>query len=239
MEFSNRWANSEGVKVHYLESEDYDNQLTPLVYVPGALNYAEQSVELMQEFKQRKTISMSLRGRGKSDAPVTGYSFIDHVKDIDAVILHSQVKEYCLMAYSMGVPYAIKHAVNSPYLKGIIICDYPAKYPSIPESWTERVLNLSYIKKEKKHVVEGIQKASTKMELYSELKLIGVPVLIIKGGTTKGSLLSDIETEQYKINLQDVFVVELGESGHELWKPNREEFLHIIKDFLYKLDSSY
>lgn len=237
MEFIDRWANSEGVKVHYLESEDYDNQLTPLVYVPGALNYAEQSVELMQEFKQRKTISMSLRGRGKSDAPITGYSFIDHVKDIDAVILHSKVKEYCLMAYSMGVPYCIKHASKSPYLKGIIICDYPAKYPSIPESWTERVHSRSYMKKEMNHVVEGIQKASTNIELYNDLKLIGVPVLIIKGGT-EDSLLSDIETEKYKINLQDVFVVELRESGHELWEPNREGFFHIIKDFLYKLDSS-
>lgn len=238
MEFIDRWANSESVKVHYLESEDYDNHLTPLVYVPGSLNYAEQAVDLIQEFKHRKTISLSLRGRGKSDAPVTGYSFIDHVKDIDAVILQSEVKEYCLMAYSMGVPYAIKHASNSPYIKGIIICDYPAKYPSIPESWTERVLSRSYIKKEMKHVVEGIQKASVNIELYNELKLIGVPVLIIKGGT-KDSLLSDIETEKYKINLQNVTVVELGKSGHELWEPNREEFLHIIKDFLYKLDSSY
>ncbi len=76
MEFINRWANSEGVKIHYLESKDCDNKLTPIVYVPGALNYAEQSVELMQEFKRRKTISLSLRGRGKSDAPLTGYSFL-------------------------------------------------------------------------------------------------------------------------------------------------------------------
>lgn len=237
MGFTDKWANSEMVKIHYLDNTNYNIQLTPLVYVPGALNYAEQSVEIMQEFNPRRSISMSLRGRGKSDAPTLGYSFVDHVKDIEAVIVHSQVKGYCLLAYSMGVPYAIKIASESPDLKGLVLCDYPAKFPYIPESWSERVLSRNYINKEKKHVVEGIQKESTTIDLYNELKLIGVPVLIIKGGT-EDSLLSDIETERYKLNLQDVTVFELGDSGHELWEPNREKFLQVIKDFLHKLDSS-
>lgn len=63
---------------------------------------------------------MSLRGLGKSDSPINGFTLNDHVQDINAVILHSQVKNYCLMAYSMGVPYPIKYASTNSNLKGLI-----------------------------------------------------------------------------------------------------------------------
>ncbi|WP_223701757.1 alpha/beta fold hydrolase [Sutcliffiella deserti] len=236
MDFSNKWANSEEAKIHYLQSTNYNKLLTPLVYVPGALNYAEQSTDLLRELEPRGIISMSLRGRGNSESPASGYSFEHHVKDIHSVILQSKVREYCLMSYSMGVPYSIKFASSHSDIKGLIICDYPAKYPAIPKAWSERILSRSYIKKEMKHVVEGIQKESKPIDLYGELSTINVPVLIIKGGT-EGSLLKDSEAERYRENLQNVEVVELMDSGHELWEPNKDDFLQIIKGFLRKLDS--
>ncbi|ALC90744.1 hypothetical protein AM500_13820 [Bacillus sp. FJAT-18017] len=233
--FADKWIRSKEVKLHYLESSLDDNHLTPLVYVPGALNFAEQSVALLQEFKPRKCISMSLRGRGKSDAPATGYSFYDHVHDIESVVMDSQVHEYCVMAYSMGVPYAIEYASRTRGLKGLILCDYPAAYPSIPKSWAERVLSRSYINQEMEHVVKGIQRESAAINLDQNLTRIEVPVLIIKGGTTK-SLLTEEETERYKMILKNVRVVELAEAGHALWEPNRDLFLNVIKDFLKTLD---
>ncbi|WP_043933212.1 alpha/beta fold hydrolase [Bacillus sp. EB01] len=235
MEFADRWTRSKEVKLHYLESSRYDGRLTPLVYVPGALNHAEQAVELLEEFKPRKWISMSLRGRGKSDAPISGYSFYNHVHDIESVVMDSKVHEYCLMAYSMGVPYAIEYAAGTPGLKGLILCDYPAAYPFIPKSWAERVLSRSYINQEMVHVVKGIQRESAAINLDQNLTRIEVPVLIIKGGTTE-SLLTEAETDKYKKLLPNVRAVELAEAGHELWEPNRDVFLNVIKDFLHTLD---
>jgi pimeloyl-ACP methyl ester carboxylesterase len=235
LHFVDRWANSENVKIHYLESADYDNTLTPLVYVPGALNFAEQTTGLLGNLASRKCITMSLRGRGSSDAPKTGYSFDDHIKDLQSVISSCKVTDYCLMAYSMGVPYAIKFASQMSNIKGLIICDYPAKYPSIPDTWAERILSRGYIDKDREHVVKGIQKESREIDLYSELSLIKVPVLIIKGGT-EGSLLREIEVEKYKNNLNNVNIIEFVNSGHELWEPDVNKFLHVIKEFLEKLD---
>lgn len=54
MDFTNRFASSKEVKIHYIESEIIDNQLTPLVYVPGALNYAEQSMNCFKNSNQEK-----------------------------------------------------------------------------------------------------------------------------------------------------------------------------------------
>ena len=238
MTLVDKWANVEEVKIHYLTSLDYDKALTPLVYVPGALNYAEQSVELMNHFNKRRCITMSLRGRGKSDAPINGYSLNEHVQDINAVILHSQVRNYCLMAYSMGVPYAIKFASTNPNLKGLIICDYPAKYPLIPETWAEGVISNGLIDKEKKYVVEGIQNESSQIDLQNELSLINVPVLIIKGGA-EGSLLKDVEVKKYKDKLSNVTITNISNSGHNLFEPDIREFLKIVQQFLRKLDTSY
>ena len=237
MTLVDKWANVEKVKIHYLASSDYDKNLIPLVYVPGALNYAEQSIELMNHFKGRRCITMSLRGRGNSDAPSNSYSLNDHVQDINAVVLQSKVKNYCLMAYSMGVPYAIKFASTNPNLKGLIICDYPAKYPLIPETWTEGIISNGLIDKEKKYVVEGIQKESRQIDLQNELSLINVPVLIIKGGV-KGSLLKDVEVEKYKDNLSNVTITNIFDSGHNLFEPDISVFLKIVQQFLRKLDTS-
>lgn len=235
MKLTDKWAKSGDVSIHYLENNSNNHQLTPLVYVPGALNYAEQSVELLQELGPRSWVSMSLRGRGRSDAPLLAYTLKDHVHDIESVIVHSQLQDYFIMAYSMGVPYAIQFAAKSSGIKGLILCDYPAKYPAIPKIWAERILSRGYVQKEKEHAVKGIQRDSENVDLYDELTIINVPVLVIKGGTEE-SLLSETEVEKYKKNLQNVKIVELPESGHELWEPNRDKFIEVIKEFLAGLD---
>lgn len=235
MKLIDKWAKSGDVSIHYLENNSISPQSTPLVYVPGALNYAEQSVELLQEFEPRRWFSMSLRGRGKSAAPDSGYTLDDHVRDIEAVIVHSQLQGYCILAYSMGVPYAIQFAAKSPGIKGLILCDYPAKYPAIPKVWAERILSRGYVQKEKEHAVKGIQRDSENINLYDELTKISVPVLVIKGGTEE-SLLNKAEVKQYKKNLQNIKIVELAESGHELWEPDRDKFIEVIKEYLAGLD---
>lgn len=235
MYWTDRWAESDKVKLHYMETAIFDDMMTPLVYVPGALNYAEQATNLLGHFEQRRRISMSLRGRGKSDAPLSGYSFKNHSDDIAAVINRSGVEDYCLMAYSMGVSYAIDFAADKPNIKGIILCDYPARYPAIPESWTKRVQSNGFIEESKFHVVEAVQKESGSIELQQQLARIDMPVLIIRGGAA-GSLLNDSDIEVYQKHLKDVRVMEVENAGHELWEPDKENFIRLIAGFLKWLD---
>jgi pimeloyl-ACP methyl ester carboxylesterase len=236
MSVSDRYSLNKNISIHYLESTDYSSDLTPLVYIPGALGFAEHFENEMGILSPRHCLSISLRGNGKSDAPLSAYSLEDHVSDINAVIKESRLKDYCLMAYSMGVPFAIKQASNCPeHIKGLIICDYPAKYPTIPESWVDTVLSKGYVKEERQHVVRAIQKESKEVELWEDLQRIKCPVLIIKGGTNN-SLLKEWATEKYKNNLSNVNVVEFSDSGHELWIPDYDRFIKTVTDFLVDLD---
>ncbi|MEK4485604.1 hypothetical protein MHH81_08360 [Psychrobacillus sp. FSL H8-0484] len=141
------------------------------------------------------------------------------------------------MAYSMGVPYAIKYAAKEENIKGLILCDYPATYPAIPETWSDRNLTRGFIPEGRKHVVTGMQRDSKQSELSLELSLLDIPVLIIKGGE-EGSLLKEKEVDKYKRFLKDVTICEIVESGHELWDPDKQKFIDIITIFLRKMDNS-
>jgi pimeloyl-ACP methyl ester carboxylesterase len=138
-----------------------NKETTPLFYVPGAFGFAEQFSNEMVVLSDRRCIALSLRGRGKSDAPLSGYSFEDHVSDIDVVVKQSVIKNFCLMSYSMGVPYAIKYAIDNPEtIKGLILCDYPARYPKLTKTWSDSVISKRLIRKERDFVVTKIQEES-------------------------------------------------------------------------------
>ena len=68
MEWIDRGAYVGNVKVNYLESHNHDERLMPVLYIPGALNDAEQSLDVLDAFYPRKRVAVSLRGRGKSMA---------------------------------------------------------------------------------------------------------------------------------------------------------------------------
>jgi len=70
------WAVNGGVRIHYIDSNPVQSQkLTPLAYAPGALNAADGLLPEMEALAPRRCVSMALRGRGKSDAPESGYTF--------------------------------------------------------------------------------------------------------------------------------------------------------------------
>ncbi len=238
MDFKEQFVNNRSVNIHYLETEEYDENLTPLLYVPGAMNSAEQFINVMKFYSPRRCTLLSFRGRGQSEAPFSGYSLEHHVSDIESVVGDSKVHEFCLMAYSMGVPYAISFASKYPeQVKGLILCDYPAKYPSIQESWSEMVLAKGHISEERHHVVKGIQRESREIMLDQELRKISCPVLLLKGGTDD-SFLKNPDVEVYINNLRHVDLKVFEASGHELWVPDFMGFINTIKHFLITLDNT-
>src|SRR2546428_5981005 len=93
------WAVNRGLRIHYLDGNPVGSQgLTPLVYVPGALNAADGLIPEMEALAPRRCVSMALRGRGKSDAPMSGYTFDENVSDVEAVVDSLRLKGFCLMA---------------------------------------------------------------------------------------------------------------------------------------------
>ncbi len=221
--------------MHYLDSgRETSRELVPVVFIPGALGTAELYRHEIQSLAPRRCVAISLRGRGKSEVPERGYTFEDNVSDVESVIHHSGLTKYALVAYSMGVPYAIECAARNPgRFRGLVIGDYAAGSPPIKHEWVEQ--SLSFPETNPLAVV-GLQRESKEVILWGRLEEIRAPVLVIKGGKP-GSMLSPESAELYRRHLRDVVIVEFEESDHAIFKPSYDRYIGTIKDFLGRIDN--
>ena len=230
------WADNEGIRLHYLDSGSSDPRLTPLIFIPGALGSADLYESELESFAPRRCVAMSLRGRGNSDAPSSGYALQDHANDIAAVVDAAKLSDFALMAFSMGVPYAIQFCYDSSVpLAGMIIADYPARYRKLRAEWAAQVRESLSADVARPHVVDALVRDSADMELWDKLDRIQCPVLVLRGAS-EGALLSPELAGRYEEHLLNVEIVEFLESGHELWKPSYEKFVGAIEEFLQGID---
>jgi pimeloyl-ACP methyl ester carboxylesterase len=232
VEIEEFWAENQGVRLHYLDSRRHaDESLTSLLCVHGAMGMAEHFRSEMAVYAPRRCVALSLRGRGQSDAPAVGYSFQDQVSDVEAVVMDAGLNGFCIMAHSMGVPIALGYAIRQPeLLKGLILLDYPARYPAIPHDWVERVLSSMPPEQARPHVVKGLQRESVEVQLWEQLWEVRCPTLVIRGG--QNGLLKAEQAELFTSNLPGAKVIVFEDSGHEVWKPDYDRFVTTVKDFL-------
>jgi pimeloyl-ACP methyl ester carboxylesterase len=234
-------VDNNGVLIHYLDYNSRNNELIPLVIVPGLTESAEDYIEVMQLLDNRRCISISLRGRGKSDSPSKGYSLEDHAQDISSVISSLGIPSFDLFAYSRGVPYALYYALNNrEKIKSLIIGDYPAVHTKLPVEWVDMFINMKMPWKGKtntermeRFVYEAIQKESEEHVFWNRLNEFGCPVLVIRGGK-KGAILSGEAAQFYTKNIKNCEVNVLEESDHNLMAPAVEGFTRLIERFINK-----
>src|SRR5438445_11264236 len=105
------WAVNRGLRIHYLDSNPVGSQgLTPLAYVPGALNAADGLIPEIEALAPRRGVSMALRARGRSCAPMSGYLFEQYVTGVYAVVVSFRLKWFCVMCWSLGVTHSVLYA---------------------------------------------------------------------------------------------------------------------------------
>ena len=225
-----------GVRINYLDSE-LVNKHIPLFFFPGMLTTAQDYVEDIKVMAPRRCLSLSLRGRGKSDTPVSGYSLDDHVSDIEAVIQKTQLNHFGIFAFSMGVPYAIEYAAkHRESIAGLIIGDFPALLRRIPETWISNVIQR--FGKDREQFAVAIQRESKAIELWDRLDTFNFPLLVLHG-CKEGSLLNEEHIKLYKKHARNIQVIAFEDSGHQIWKPDYEKLIAIIKRFMDTCDKQY
>lgn len=231
-----QWVEHDGLRLHYLVSQERDPARVPLVFVPGGLGGAEDYLEEFRELAPRPCLSMSLRGQGNSEVAASGYAFDDLVGDVTAVLTAAQLSRPCLMAYSMGVPLAVEYAARHPQaVGGLILGDYPPVYPQLPPEWVDSAMfMLGQLRL--KPVADALQADSAEVALWDRLPRIDCPVLILRG-EKPGARLSAAAADRYLTLLPHGRVVVFPYSGHALWEPSYEQFLTVIRTFLISLDS--
>lgn len=231
-----RWGDRDGVQLHYLAQRGRSG-LLPLVYVPGSLGKAEEFRAEMERLAPRGTVAVDERGVFEGEAArEEGYAFEDRVADLEAVVADAALGPVCVMAFSLGVPVALGYAVRHPaQMRGLILLDYPARYPAPDDAWLERALPFARERGIPERVVRAIHRDAVPVELWSELGALRCPVLLMLGGLSPSVSAEDLK--RYRDALPDLRVEVFEEAGHEVFRPDHERFMGVIEGFLAELDA--
>ena len=237
--FREGWCKNGGVRLHYVESGwDSPSHLTPVLYAHTGFGTAEVFVPEMKALSPRRCVSCSLRGRGDSDAPETGYSFEEIVSDFGAVVNHLAFDSVCIMGWSLGVTYSIAYVAKHPELvSGLVLLDYPARYPRVSAGWAERWASDPQVKDHPDRIrgLRGLERESTEVLLWDRLDTIRSPILLIGGGA-EGALLKQEHVEMYRQHCRNLEVAIFPDSGHMVWQPDYDRFISMVNKFFDKID---
>lgn len=143
------WGRNGSVAIHAVEwAPDSGSEGIPLVCMHGAVGNAwgfiregEAAATGMLGGRPRKLLAIDRRGMGLSEAPERGYKLTDFAEDIHAAVRAADLRGIVLFGHSLGVPVVLQHALEHPELaRGLILGDYPARYPKLSADWVDRVL---------------------------------------------------------------------------------------------------
>jgi pimeloyl-ACP methyl ester carboxylesterase len=216
----------------------------PLLIVPGLSEDVDDWLAFADAMAPRLVYILSLRGRGASDAPASGYALEDHVGDIQALVRDRRLTRFCLFGFSRAVSYALAFALAQPEcLAGLILGDYPSRHTRLPDDFaagTEDAIWRGRRVGERMalHARSGLQKDSADVGFAHRLQEIACPTLILAGNPELGGLLSEDDKGVYLDKLRQGNIVSLPDSGHDLHQPTADPLFISVRGFLQQLDKN-
>lgn len=103
MKMQSKFIQTNGIQLHLLES-DIDNSLESILFIHGLTANAHAFDAIIQNGLANKyrILSVDLRGRGLSDQPDTGYTMLDHAKDIIGMLNELAIPSIHIVGHSFG-----------------------------------------------------------------------------------------------------------------------------------------
>ena len=225
------WIKNGDVRIHYFDNTGSSASATPLVIIPGLAETGEEYEDLIQALLPRRAIVITMRGRGRSDTPESGYTLEDHVSDIEKVMDHITVDKFAMFGYGRGVAYALAYALSHlSNIKGLIIGDYPAMQTDHPEGWTEFFKSASknrLLDNMDADTLKEIEKDAREVDFIKHLKKIDCPVLVLQGSGEYG--LTEEGAKDYLRAMPDARVKVLDSEQSAV--PTSPEFAETLEGF--------
>jgi len=231
------FVENNGVKIRYLDLRPADPSGHPVVFVPGIVDTADEYLEALECFDDRRVLVVELRGRGGSDAPLEGYSSDDQAGDVRAVLSDSGVDAFHLMTFSRGTTAGLKAAFDGPArVLSVAIGDYPATEIVLLDDFADRMSAMSWrgipnSERMPRHAMEAVQRESRREGLWERLAALNVPVLVARG-SEPDSLLGDHRAERFRETIPEVEIAVIPGAGHDLFRPVRAAYPLLVRDFI-------
>lgn len=190
------FADNCGVSIEYLI---WNPAMAPeqpsVVLIPGMANPARDWAQTpgfiarLASAGSRRIIAVSLRGRGGSDTPETGWTPAHHRSDITSVMDAERINSAYLIGYSTGGAYGIGFALHNPErVLGLAVGDFGPAVPAYGDTWAQMILQHPELDGFNRSFPPRIARESHREDYSDQLGQLTMPLLIIQG-TGDGSLL--------------------------------------------------
>ena len=236
MVIEEHWTTSGGARIRYLDNRPDAESGLPILFSPGVTDFADEYRGMLEFFAPRRVVVVEVRGRGRSDAPESGYAVQDQADDLEAVVRDAGFDRMHVMTFSRGTSSALTVALRHPArTASISIGDYLAIELALPPEWPQRHWALRWRgrpmpERINRHVLDEIQRASVARPLWDDVAALGVPVLVARGSA--GGIVTDRAVAQYRRAIPGVEVVTIPGAGHDLFRPDRLRYPSHVADFL-------
>ncbi|WP_261566056.1 alpha/beta fold hydrolase [Frankia gtarii] len=231
-----RWTTRSGIRVRYLDNAPADPVGLPVLFSPGVSDFAEDYLAALEFFRPRRLIVVEVRGRGRSEAPASGYRNVDHARDLAAVIAAEGLTRFHLMTFSRGTVGALELlSTHAGAIASVAIGDYPGEAVVLADWFADRICATTFrgipvLERIERHVLEALQQEGKFRDYYAELADLDVPVLVAK--SEEQSLVTEAAVDRYRATVPGVEVITIPGSRHDIFRPVRNAYPAAIADFL-------
>lgn len=237
------WTDLSGTRIRYLDNAPSERDGFPVLFSPGFSDLADEYVEMLDFLCPRRLLVVEVRGRGRSEAPPTGYSAGDHARDLRAVVEQEGLDRFHLVTFSRGTTWGLDLAAEiSDRLVSLTIGDYRAAEVRLPEEFVESQWQSTFrgrpmSERLPRLVVEQVVAESRGRELWDRLTHLPCPLLVVRPGG-RGGILTDEDIQRYRAVRPDVEVAVVPDAPHDLFRPDRLFFPKLISDFADRVEAA-
>ena len=231
------WTARSGPRIRYLDNAPGDATVLPVLFCPGLSDTADEYVELLDSFRPRRALVLEVRGRGRSEAPSSGYRVADHVRDLQAVLDQEGIDRFHLMTFSRGTSWGLQLAIDQPErVASIAVGDYQAAEVLLtPEllaaQLASRFRGVPMVDRVPPSVLERLASDSVDRPLWDELGHLSCPLLVARAAS--GGILGDeLLMARYRAARPDLEELVLPGHGHDLFRHDRRRYAHAVVEFL-------
>lgn len=237
MTTADKRTTSSGLVIRYLDNDPADPQGLPVLFSPGMSDWADEYREMLDFFAPRRLLVVEVRGRGRSEAPVSGYDAGAHASDLAAVLDEEGIGRFHLLTFSRGTTWGLDLARGRPDLvASLSIADYRAVEVGLPPSfvegqWQSRFRGRPMSARISRHVLEQVVADSTPRDLWDDLAALPGPLLVARPGS-EGGILTDDDIARYRQVRPDAEVVVVPDAPHDVFRPDRLFVARAVLDFV-------
>ncbi len=231
-----RWTSRSGPRIRFLDNRPASPVGHPILFSPGVSDLAEEYLEMLEYLAPRRLLVVEVRGRGRSDAPLSGYAAADHATDLGAVLDEEGIDRFHLVTFSRGTTWGLDLAASRPSrLVSLSIADYRAEEIGLPPGFAGRQMETRFrgrpmTERLPRHVMEELVAASRPRDLWGLLATLHCPLLVARPGG-EGGILTDEDVDRYRSVRPDIEVVTVPGAPHDVFRPDRLFFPKVVADF--------